>query len=268
MLKYISLDTSDRLDPTSRSTNCNLALSDIETTTNYDRIVLLGAVIPKSWYLVPSNNNTFTLNENGNLFTVTVTRGNYSLLSLATELQTALNNAGAWTYTVSAGLSTGHLTFTVSGNGGIQPILSFDELWARILGFEGSTTATFSANSLESTTVCVLQKTLTVILKSSLVADDGILGQLFSGVQDLSIISYTCPSPYLYARKLTSVSKIMNITLLDAITETELDLNGGNFQFQVGFFIDVVYPALGVIIATDQRQRWIAMLNKTLDPSE
>lgn len=260
-MKYVSIDSSDRIDPSNTPAGrCVIPVPDIETSTPYNRIVLLGAIIPKSWYLIQDENSTFTLTEGVTSYTVTLETGNYSLTSLATALQNALNTVGSWTYTVTPVISRGHLLFAVSGNTS-QPVLTFGSVLARIFGFEGSLSATFSANQLESSTVCSLQKTQSIIIKTSLVSEDGILGQLFSGIQDLGILSYVCPSPIEYSRKLLSVQRTIDILLLDAIEQTEVNLNGGNFQFQLGYYVDVIFPTLISILEQLEKQKMIAKID-------
>ena len=57
---------------------------------SYDSVVLLAASIPKSWYNVPSNYNTFTLTEKGVSTTITINPGSYNKVNLSTKLSTLL----------------------------------------------------------------------------------------------------------------------------------------------------------------------------------
>ena len=127
---YVS--SVDRLSGSSSNFLYKFAFSN--NTGNYDTVAVLSAAIPKSYYLISSYNDEFTLSENGTDVVITVTSGNYSLTSWKNTLTTLLNNnsPNGWIYTVTfpspnSGSSTGKLTFTVSGNSGIQPIFTFSE---------------------------------------------------------------------------------------------------------------------------------------------
>ena len=95
---------------------------------DYDSVVLLQASIPKSYYIVQNGRNTFTLDENGTQVVISLPIGNYSRSSFRAQLQTSLNasSPNGWAYVVSVPNASvtadnGFYTFTVSGNGGIQP---------------------------------------------------------------------------------------------------------------------------------------------------
>src|SRR4030088_1636207 len=82
----------------------NLAHSiEIPSTIEFDSVVLLDVVIPKSYYLVQAGYNTFTLRELGVNITVTVPVGNYSVTSFQTVIAALLTAASThvWTYTVT-----------------------------------------------------------------------------------------------------------------------------------------------------------------------
>lgn len=68
----------------------------------YDYCVLQ-ASIPKSYWLIQSGQNTFTLDEISNQVTITIPVGNYSRSSFAYQLQYQLNtdSPNDWTYQIS-----------------------------------------------------------------------------------------------------------------------------------------------------------------------
>lgn len=131
---------------------------------DYDSVVMLQCSIPRSYYNVPSTQNTFTLRELGVDATVTIPPGTYNKNSLQATLQTLLNNASAslgaghsWSYTVSypatSAADTYKYTFTVTGNSG-QPSFIFANGSLspfQQLGFGQNTTNTFSGSTLTST---------------------------------------------------------------------------------------------------------------------
>src|SRR3954470_22945414 len=90
---------------------------------DYDYCVVLQATIPKSYYLIQSGQNTFTLQEGGSAATITVPIGNYSRSSFQSQLQSLLNSLSPnhWTYAISIPNTlitgdTGLYTYTVTGN--------------------------------------------------------------------------------------------------------------------------------------------------------
>src|SRR5574338_141074 len=95
------INTADKISGTDASNfQIQIPIPPHETFTH---VCVLEANIPKSYYLVQSGFNTFTLRENGVNSTITIPAGNYSLSSFATVLATQLNatTSQGWTYTVS-----------------------------------------------------------------------------------------------------------------------------------------------------------------------
>jgi hypothetical protein len=83
---------------------------------NVAQISVLEVIVPTSYYVFNSGNNTFSLTIAGNTYTVTITPGNYDSTTITTALQTALTNAyGAVTWTVVYTSATNKLTVSNSG---------------------------------------------------------------------------------------------------------------------------------------------------------
>src|SRR5665647_1597299 len=124
---YVYVDSRQRLSGT--DSNFTYALN-LPADEEYDRVVVLNALIPKSYYLVQTGKNTFQLIEGTSTVTITVPVGDYVLQAWQSTLQTLLNTYSphSWTYTITfpnsaAGANTGKLTFNVTGNGSVQPAL-------------------------------------------------------------------------------------------------------------------------------------------------
>lgn len=64
---------------------------------------------------IDSTNNTLLFNEGGSTLTATITSANYTLSTLAAEIKTQMDSAGALTYTVTANAS-GTLTIAATGS--------------------------------------------------------------------------------------------------------------------------------------------------------
>src|SRR2546423_12123643 len=104
---------------------------DMPKDSKYNKVCLLQASIPKSYYMVQAGEH-FTLQEGKLTAQITVTPANYSRKSFAAVLQSSLttNSPNGWSYVItytntSTIGGTGKYTYTVSGNSGTQPALSF-----------------------------------------------------------------------------------------------------------------------------------------------
>ena len=217
---------------------------------SYDSVVLLAASIPKSWYNVPSNYNTFTLTEKGVSTTITINPGSYTKINLSLKLATLLTAGSVtlgnnWTYTCTYPAPTEpddfKYTFTVSGNAGFQPSFTFTTVSPeRQLGFEQNTTYTFVANTLVSVNAINLAYVLRIFLKSNIcdTANDGILAEF------QNIGSYPSQSVVYYQETEIDVNtKVFNksntnswnFTIVDSFDRV-VDLNGIPFSFTLCFF--------------------------------
>jgi len=139
---------------------------NIEKGHNYDRVCVLQAIIPKSYYLVNAPYNTMILLENGVQTTITLTAGNYNVRSWCTLFSALLTSRSSqgWTYSCSypnstTQVDTGMITYSVSGNGGLQPSFIFPStsLIYEQAGFSAGSTNIFINNTLTSTNVVKFQ---------------------------------------------------------------------------------------------------------------
>lgn len=216
---------------------------DIAPNTNFDTAVILNMSIPKSYYLVQNNYNTFTLDEINLTATITVPAGNYTRTSFKTTLQNLLtsNSPNGWSYTVSfppsTSVDTGKYTYSVSGNGGVQPKFILDTNSATLfgpMGFDSHSTNVFNADTLISTNVINLQAETALFLHSDLIGNnkDDILQEVY-GVDDLNFsnIVYSCTELEAYSKPLAS--KAGNIARFYITNENNvlMDLNGQNVVF-------------------------------------
>jgi hypothetical protein len=197
---------------------------------------LLSAVIPKSYYLVQNNYNTFILRENSVNTTITVPIGNYSATSFRTVVQSLLNanSSQAWTYTItypniSNSANTGKYIYNCIG-GNPSFIFNDNGLYEQF-GFDANTTNTFINGSLTSKDVVKMQVEDTLYLHSDIASNgkDDILNEIFvAGSADYSSIKYQCPDVDSYSKELqTNTSNIYSF----AITNEDgvlMDLNGLN----------------------------------------
>lgn len=230
------INSNNRISGTHSNMLYKLDLHDL----NPDRVAVLACNIPKSYYLIQDGSNTFTLDENGNQATITITPSNYSRTTLLNVVKTALNASSplGYTYDISVPATsigdTGFYTFTVTGNAGIQPDFIFgSNNLHETLGFEADTTYSFVGDTLTSVDVIKLQKEDTIYIRSNMCTNgmDNILQEIYStSNSDFSNIVYYNPDVQMYSKKLTSNNdNIFNFYLTNENGEP-MDLNGQNWQ--------------------------------------
>ncbi len=235
MVDYLSKDivyvsSKNRLQGTSSNFTINLT-SQIRNPNQYDRLSLLSFSCPKSYYLINSTNNIFTVNENGVITTITLPVGNYSYTTMTTQLATSL--AGLTnSYTITNSYLTGKFRF-VATPAAVQPIFTFgtNSPYA-VLGFDISSTNTFTAGALVSTNVVNFQLTNTIQLMSNIV-DKNLLATIIPDNVDFSTLSYNEVNSIFASKQLvgTNITNA-NFYLIDGITGQVLDLNGLDFAFK------------------------------------
>lgn len=215
----------------------NLNLED------FDRVVVLSASIPKSFYLIQSGFNTFILQEGITQTTITIPQGNYNRNSLASTVQSLLtsNSPNKWTYTISypninITADTGTYTFTVSGNSS-QPSLIFTTSLYEQLGFNINSTNPFVSNTLVSPNVTNLSIETTLFLHSNMsqnLNSDNVLQEIYSnGEASYSYINFINVCPHEYSKILnTSGSNVFNFYLTDEFGNI-INTNGININFTI-----------------------------------
>jgi len=211
---------------------------------DFTHACVLDVSIPKSFYLIDTPNNTFTLIEGKESATVTITPGNYSIRNLMVEVATALNSASPnnfvyeVTYPVPTAPDTGLLTFSVSANSGVQPSFQFSyNNVADVLGFARNSTNTFVSSDLTSTQVIDLQRESTLYIHSNLVGNDkdDVLQEVFANSNpDYSRIVWQCTCQELSSRTLASraLSNVYRFTLTNE-DGVAINLNGQDMQITI-----------------------------------
>lgn len=239
--RFYYVDSRNRIEGTDSDFLFSIKIPSEE---KYTHVCILNAVIPKSYYLVRSNKNTFHINENGTVSLVTIPVGNYSRRSFQSVLQTQLNAASiGWTYTItypntSTEADTGKYTYTVTGNGGVQPQFIFTTNVFEQLGFNQNTTVTFVGDTLTSSNVIKMQQEDALFLHSD-IANGGnesssILQELYSASTiTYGTIVFNNLDPVSNAKVLRSANNnVYRFTLTDESNEI-INLNGLNIVFTV-----------------------------------
>lgn len=214
----------------------------------YDRVVLLSGLIPKSYYIIRSENRTFVLSENDVEVTVTMPVGNYTRTSFRQVLQTQINAVASYTYaitneTIATSQDTGKYTYTVSGNSGVQPKFIFSDVNTLYeqMGFDSGSTNTFSADTLTSSDVINLAQESTIFLKSDIIVPSGAQNNILHAFYTTSQASYGVIGvensiPEWTSRHLSSKTSDTFRFYLVNENNQQIDLNGQNFVFTLLFY--------------------------------
>lgn len=170
---------------------------NVDKNVEYSKVLVSGGAIPKSYYLVQSGYNTFTLQEGASTATITLTPGNYNRRSLANVLKTLLDAGSvsmghSYVYTITynnavSEQDSGLFYYSVSGNSGTQPKFIFTTYLYEVLGFAKNSTNTFSASALTSSNVIKLTSEDTLYLHSNIINNP---------VDDVLAVIYTSSEPY------------------------------------------------------------------------
>lgn len=238
--EFVYVNSEDRLS----GTHENFSFQIKHDLTNFTRVALMAASIPKTYYLIDTGNDTFVLREFDGDKTITLDHGTYSRSTFATNLQTKINAAATGTYTITFPTGNdpedGKFTFTrTGGTGTAQPsiVLSNDELYEQ-LGFDRNSTNTFASDILKSTNVIKMQVEDIITIRSDLVANEGqVLQQMYTGnYLAFSFVAFVNQGMPFYTKKLGS--KKGNVYQFKITDENGrlLILNGLNVEFTLVFF--------------------------------
>jgi hypothetical protein len=219
----------------------------------FNRVVVLDALIKKSYYAVSTGANQFTLQEGNSSVRVSVPLGNYNFVSWQYAIGQILTSASpnGYTYTVSypnttQSADTGKWTFTISGPVlGTQPAFIFDNSDSNVVyenfGFVKGSTNYFVNNVLVSSVVADLGVEDSLYIKSNIVQgtpnQDGILQTIkVASSPNFSSITYLCPYPPYYSQPVsTNLTTTISISITDE-HDNIIDLNGQNITMTLLFY--------------------------------
>jgi len=241
----MSLSLSQRLyyvNTLFKKTGTNQSFSfefQIPATENYDRVVLLQATIPNTFYLIQDSYNTFTLREDGVDTKIIIPPGNYSAKVFAKVLSPLMTQSSpnGWIYTVTLPdqnqtAQKGKFIYSVTGNTSEPSIICTDHVNEQ-LGFNVFSTNTFVNGSIESTTSINFGPESMLFIHSD-IANSGnsdVLQEIYAGnTESMSYIVYQCTAPELYSKVLqTNKSTVFNFSLSNEKNQL-MNLNGVDMQ--------------------------------------
>ncbi len=241
--KLIYINSRNRISGNHSDFSFKMDLNGIDP----DFVSVLQCNIPKSYYMVQANQNTFTLSENSVDTVITIPIGNYNRINFKTTLQTLLNTNSSqlWIYAVSIPSSSsadnGKYTFTVSNNSSIQPSFTFSSTnnIYELMGFNAGSTNAFVTDVLESTNVIKLQKEDTLYINSDLVGGNhvGILQEIYChNSADYDNIIFNNNNADLYSKNMNSANNNVYRFFLTNEDGVLMDLNGQNWTMTLVCF--------------------------------
>jgi hypothetical protein len=233
----IFINSYNRLSGSSNNFQFDIS-NQIRSNIYYDKVCLVNASIPKTYYLINNTSNRLIINEVGVDYTVIIQNGNYSLLSLCNYLNISSNLSQyglSYSYFFSPNINTGKITITVTGNAGNNVILKFtnEENPALILGFD-EINYTFN-NSITSPNICNFELTTSISICSDIVENE-ILFSLTPNVLSYNFINYQNNSLDHTNKKISKMKNVISIYLIDNISGKILDLNGVNISLCICLF--------------------------------
>lgn len=233
------INSRDRLGGTNENFSYKL---DIDKNKEYDKVVVLQASIPKSYYIVQENSN-FILSEDGIEIIITIPIGNYNRNSFKNVVQSLLNTNSpndfiySITYeNISITQDTGKYYFTVSNNSGIQPILIFSNKLFQQFGFDEDSQNQFSSDQLVSTNSINLDSESNIFIRSDIcqnINSNNVLQEIYSsGNKSFSNILFINYNIDAYSKPFIPKSNIYNFYLTDEDNNL-LFLNGQNVNLTI-----------------------------------
>jgi hypothetical protein len=129
--KRLHISSNDRVSGSSHSFSIELP----EAIRSVNKVRLVQASIPNTWYIINNDNNTLDCSDNTGDFTITLTLGNYTAIELASHIMTQLNTEGNGNYTVSYDKSIYKFHFENSTNNFELKFNSTNNNLHNVLGF-------------------------------------------------------------------------------------------------------------------------------------
>lgn len=232
-IEYIN--SANRTVGTNENFQWSMSMSPDE---QYDRVCVLFANIPISYYLVKAGSNTFQLTELTSTVTITVPAGNYSATSFINVVLPLINTASphSWVYTMTINnnfttVSNGLFYFGVTGNSG-QPSLVFQNYLYDQFGFNANSTNVFTSNNLVSINVLNFVPETSLYIYSDLIETKdnnttNVLQELYNdNTVNFSNITYQCTSLEGYSKKINQKKTNAFSLVLNDEFENQMSLNG------------------------------------------
>ena len=237
---YQLIDSDNRIYGTSENFSINL---NLEKNQNFKSVSVEDVQFLKSYLMVDSTNNTFSVTEDTGPLTFSVTivpERNYSATQLATELAERLiarsaSHGNSYNYTVAFNPDSGYFLIGTGAGGDFTLNFSSNAKLGQYLGFT-ATTHESTANSVLSVKSADLQRYNNIQIRSTLCRNgrDNVLVQVpIRDVEDGDIINYQ-PITRQY-RGVQNADSDTHTFIVTDVNGASIDLNGGSIQFELVF---------------------------------
>jgi len=196
----IHIDSHQRLSGTHQDGTYKIQI-DNGQILDYDRVVVLSATVPKSYYAIELGFNTFVLDEVNLSATVAIPEGTYSANQFKNTLPGLMTAASpnGWTYTMTFSSITAKFTYNVTGNGGVQPSIIttvnvYEQLGFLPLADNPLGVNTFSGDTIDSTTVIDCSPENNIFIRSEICLGGANNSDILQDLQDSGSIFRTARS--------------------------------------------------------------------------
>ena len=139
--EIVVIDSRDR-DITSYPINSNYQIDLDEEYKNILSVELVSIDIPKTQYLINNTNNLLYFKVSGNIYTATITMGNYTITELSDALKESMDGLSSQDFTISNSTITNKITISVAT--GTFDLLFVDKTqhMGKLLGFNTTSNIT------------------------------------------------------------------------------------------------------------------------------
>jgi len=241
------INSAERLNGTPSNFNYKVQITN-GSLEEYDSVVLLSTSIPKSYYAIEENKNTFTFeNETTTQVSIDIPIGTYSAYDFCEKLKELLDANSGNTYTCEINLQTAKITITSSDLGSTFKILPGNFLYERF-GFDKNSTNTSASGILVSSNVVDMSPENDLYIRSNVVSgginsnEDILIDVQASGIPPFGRVQLYNTDLQGYTKGLNNKSNIFNFTLTNEFNE-ELNLNGVDWTMSLLFFKKSSIPA-------------------------
>lgn len=149
---------------------------DLPPNNRFNRVCILDFSCPKSWYLIPENENYFFITDNQTEYKIELIPGNYNRKNLTYQLNNGLLPGGMSIGYANSAVEGDDGKFTITGHGNHPHKIRFEEYMWEIMGFEANTEYDFDLNNgsaIKSRNVVSFQKENTIKLHSNICDNNG-----------------------------------------------------------------------------------------------
>lgn len=241
------INSAERLSGTPSNFDYKVEVSN-GSLEEYDSVVLLTTSIPKSYYAIEENKNTFIFeNETSLQVSIDFPVGTYNIYDFCEKLKELLDNNSANVYTCQVNIQTAKIIITSSDLGSTFKILPGNFLYERF-GFDKDSTNTSVGGIIVSTNVVDMSPENDLYIRSNIVSgginsnEDILIDVQASGIAPFGRVQFFNTDLQGYTKGLNNKSNIYNFRLTNEFNE-EMNLNGINWSMSLLFFKKSTIPA-------------------------